>query len=194
MRPCDQDQQGLAEAVDRILAPQRQHGLGVQVFDAIPFVSHAGADKMGREQGWNTESERKLERLPERNAQMPPLIKRVERQSKMGQQRAVEKRGAQRIAPQSQKPFAAGFHGIERYQSEGMIEQMCGEIGEEHQARDDPSPPNVHESCANLLRGKRAVYAPQARLIRLGAKVRAERHATLQLSPKASRTASSSRR
>jgi hypothetical protein len=75
-----------------------------------------------------------------------------------------------------------------------MIEQMGSEIGEEHQARDDPRPPNVHESCANLLRGKRAVYAPQARAIRLGAKVRAERHATLRLSPNASRPASSSRR
>jgi len=31
-----------------------------------------------------------------------------------------------------------------------------------------------------------AVYAPQARAIRLGAKVRAERHATLRLSPNAS--------
>jgi hypothetical protein len=89
------------------------------------------------------------------------LVKRVKRQHEVGQQRAVEDRSAQRIAPQSQKPCATGFHGIERNQSEGMIEQMGGEIGEQHQARDDPRAPNVHESCANLLRAKRAVYAAQ---------------------------------
>ena len=73
------------------------------------------------------------------------MINRVERQNEMGQQRAVEDRGAQRISPQRQKPFTAGFHGTERNQSERMIEQMGGEIGEQHQTRDDPRAPNVHE-------------------------------------------------
>jgi hypothetical protein len=51
-----------------------------------------------------------------------------------------------------------------------MIEQMGGEVGEQHQARDDPRAPNVHESCANLLRGPACRLRAASRVIYFGPK------------------------
>ena len=46
-----------------------------------------------------------------------------------------------------------------------MIQQVRREVRKQNASGDETKPADVHEGCANLLRGKRAVYAPQARLV-----------------------------
>jgi hypothetical protein len=62
---------------------------------------------------WYAQTEGELQRFPKRDAQVPPLIERIEREDEMGQQRTVKDRRTQRIAPQSEEPEPPRFHGFQ---------------------------------------------------------------------------------
>ena len=85
---------------------KRQDHQSVGIVDAEILMAHPGADEVDRQQRRNRQTERQLQSLPQRDTQMTPLVKRPKRQTKMRQQRTIQRGRADRIAPQSEKPDA----------------------------------------------------------------------------------------
>src|SRR5438445_10035982 len=81
---------------------------------------------------------------------MLALIERVESKPKMDGQRAVEHGCCEPPPPESHKPSPSSFHGLKRDQSQGVIDEVGCEIGQQHETRDKPYASNGH--------GGRSIY------------------------------------
>src|SRR6266581_4582716 len=81
---------------------------------------------------------------------MLALIERVESKPKMDGQRAVEHGCCEPPPPESYKPSPSSFHGLKRDQSQGVIDEVGCEIGQQHETRDKPYASNGH--------GGRSIY------------------------------------
>src|SRR5947208_17102035 len=67
---------------------------------------------------------------------MLALIERVESEPKMDSQRAVEHGCCEPPPPESYKASPSSFHGLKRDQSQGVIDEVGWEIGQQHESRD----------------------------------------------------------
>src|SRR5206468_5833638 len=75
---------------------------------------------------------------------MLALIERVESEPKMDSQRAVEHGCCEPPPPESYKPSPSSFHGLKRDQSQGVIDEVGCEIGQQHETRDKAYASNGH--------------------------------------------------
>ncbi len=88
------------------------------------------------EQQRNEEAERVLHRLGRRKAQGLALPERIERQEKMHQESAVDRRAAEPAGIDAIEVPHRVLGQIERDEAKGVIEEVTGHEGEHDQSRD----------------------------------------------------------
>src|SRR5207253_6622851 len=97
---------------------------------------------------------------------MLALIERVEGEPKMDGQRAVEHGCCEPSPPESYKPSPSGFHGLERDQSQGVIDEVGCEIGQQHETRDKPYASNGHGAGQSTTSRRASSMLPKSALRR----------------------------
>ena len=153
VQPGDDQQNRLKRALLGDEFPQDQHDVDVAVFDAVEFVEQPRADDMLDQQDRDDQAEHDLAGLPARHAQRAPLVEPPQHQRQMGRHGAVQRHGADRIAPQREEPRAAALELLERDQAERMVGQMRRDISEQHQARPQPQPSDHGPALATVAGG-----------------------------------------
>ena len=145
MNPRDQEQHRLAEARPGIHHPEREEQTCIGVLNAEEGIGEAGAHHVGGQQRGHGETEENLGRLPDRHAKGAPTVDEPEAEQPVHDQRAVERDGAERIAPEGEEPFPSARHGVERDQTEGVV----GEVGEQIKVEDEAAAePERPDPCA----------------------------------------------
>src|SRR5262249_7239814 len=67
-----------------------------------------------------------------------------QREDAVHRDRAVERQRAERVAPHGEEPSPTRFHRVERDQSEGVIEEVEDDVGEEDERRDEANAADEH--------------------------------------------------
>ena len=109
----------------------------IVVLDAGHHVVDARADDVFGKEERDGQAERDLRGFPRRHHEGAAQIEGAQHQRDMDEHRAVEKRGAERIAPDRQEDVAGGFGGVERDQRQRQIAEMHDHEDHEDQARDE---------------------------------------------------------
>jgi hypothetical protein len=171
MRPGDHHEERLPHAARRGLHPEGEEDPRVGVGGIEQLVRDPRAGHVAHEQHRDGEAEGELDGLPQRHAEVPPLVERVQTQAGVDEQRPIEHGGGSRVAPELHKPPAAGLHRVERDQAQGVIEEMGREVGEEHQPRGKPelaggerrhAPPGNASGTTRASRSHHAGDEPEA--------------------------------
>ena len=161
VKPGGKQRQDLQQSLEGSEDPDHQQDIVVVVLGAEPGIGQPGSDHMDEDQGRDDEAQEDLGPIAAAEAaEASALEQRPERQEEMGQDRAIEENGAQRVAPDGQEDLAAfGQRGVGD-QPHGMIQEMARHIGEEDKAAREPDAPQVHRP----LHGRPVINAMAAKL------------------------------
>ncbi len=143
MAPCDDDGDGLPEADNRRVDPQRLQYKSVIVFDPCQGVEHAGADDVLGQKQRDREAEKNLDRFTRGHHQRAAAVERQQYQRQMDDNRAIEDDCTERISPDQQEPWTHGLGSGDRDKQHRMVEKMHGDEHHQHHSRDEPRCPQV---------------------------------------------------
>ncbi len=124
------------------------------------IVRDAGADDVAGEEDRNGKAQHNLGELGAPQPQAPPLPQRPQRQRVMDEETAIEQRLRRSIRPDSEDVPQHVFHRLERYQADGVVEEMHRHIGEHRQARKKPHSTNHRRRRSRV--GSRNLLSPIA--------------------------------
>src|SRR4029077_11892826 len=102
--------------------------------------------------------EGELQRLPPRHPQGAAAIERPVGEEQVADERGVEREGTEVTAPEQDEPLASGQHRVDRDEAERVVEEVGGEVGEQHETQpearlpDDGRPRAGHRHGADRRR------------------------------------------
>lgn len=100
----------------------------------IDGFSDPDRNRMRNEQKRDREAEQELPRLARRHAQMSPPIQGVEPEQTVDQQSAIKNGETDSGLPRLEQDDSCRFHGLDRADSECVIDEMACHIGEQDQS------------------------------------------------------------
>ena len=126
-------QQGQLTAL-AVAGPERPHDARVLRRLPVHLPRQPGADGMADQQRRNAEPQHDAHQVERRHPQRASAVDRVEGQREMDADRAVEQHGAGDAVPQRQRPGEPALGHRDRHQSQRVVDEVQGDVGEEHQS------------------------------------------------------------
>ncbi len=118
----------------RIRNPQIGDDAGIVRRQAEHVVGEPRIGEMIDQNDRQREAERNTQKLGRRQTEGTPLIDRPQCQEKVEGRSAIKEQRARRAGPELAGEFEGFFRNGEGYETERMIDQVRGDIEEEHQA------------------------------------------------------------
>ena len=152
----------------RVREPERGHHPRVVRRHPEQLPRQPGIGRVSDQHDRQGEAERDAQQLQRRQAEGAPLVDRPQREHEMDRERAVQQHGAGRARPDLDREFERGFGGLERNEPERVVDQVRGDVGEEHEAGGEPQAP-PHRAGGQV---RNQSVAPHRRLVWRGARRR----------------------
>ena len=125
----------------RVREPERGHHPRVVRRHPEQLPRQPGVGRVSDQHDRQGEAERDAQELQRRQAEGAPLVDRPQREHEMDRERAVQQHGAERARPDLDREFERGFGGLERNEPERVVDEVGGDVGEEHEAGGEPQAP-----------------------------------------------------
>ena len=125
----------------RVREPERGHHPRVVRRHPEQLPRQPGIGRVSDQHDRQGEAERDAQELQRRQAEGAPLVHRPQREHEMDRERAVQQHGPERARPDLDREFERGFGGLERNEPERVVDQVGGDVGEEHEAGGEPQAP-----------------------------------------------------
>ena len=125
----------------RVREPERGHHPRIVRRHPEQLPRQPGIGRVSDQHDRQGEAERDAQELQRRQAEGAPLVDRPQREHEMDRERAVEQHGAERARPDLDREFERGFGGLERNEPERVVDEVGGDVGEEHEAGGEPQAP-----------------------------------------------------
>ena len=153
MCPCDDRQDRLLQAGQRVQMPERHQNPGIGVIQPVDFMQAAVGQNMEHDQRWNCDPARVLQHVgPAESAPGPSPVGRDHHRDRVGDQGAVQQCRAHPGSPDKQKRLTPKIHRMHRDDSQRMIHQVRGDKGKQDQSRVQPYPADqVHIPRLGLI-------------------------------------------
>ena len=132
MQPGQQHDQSLAHPDIGSEHPEPQDDSGVGIGHVKPGMGQTRPHDVDSEEGRNRQPQEQLHGFPEGHAQALAPIQGPQGEGNRARQGPVQHCGAQRIAPQQQKPATPSFQRCEGHEPQGVIGQMGRQVSDQH--------------------------------------------------------------